>query len=233
MGAVDVDAVAAALRALTPPRFFCGARAIAAVPRHPQEACLYVDVDAHGDVGAARATATGRLLAREVLRNLGVVPGPLLREAGGAPAWPRGVSGSIAHSVDVAVCVVGAGVDSAVGVDVEAAVDLDVDVAARVVASDVEAAFVDGDARAATVLFCAKEAVFKALYPLERRFYEYSDVCVCGGFFVDDDGRFAPTVPRRFAMKTTSGATCNVWVTRHPVPMAVASDVKTSAFYIP
>lgn len=229
MGAVDVDVVAAALRALTPPRFFCGARAIAVVPRHPHEASLYVDVDA----AAACATATGRLLAREVLRNLGVVPGPILRDTGGAPAWPPGVAGSIAHSVDVAVCVAGAGVNSAVGVDVEAAVDLDDAVAARVVASDVEAAFVDGDPRAATVLFCAKEAVFKALYPLERRFYEHSDVFVCSGFFADDHGRLAPTVPRRFGMKTSSGATCNVWVTRHPVPMAVASDVRTTAFYTP
>ena len=64
---MDADDVAAALRAVAGDDVFCGARAIVDAPIHPQERALYTGV---AD-SVRRATSTGRLVAREVLRNMG------------------------------------------------------------------------------------------------------------------------------------------------------------------
>lgn len=161
---METDDVARALRALTPDRFFCGARRISDVPIHPGEAALYVDVAPK----VRAATATGRLLAREVLRSLGVSPAPIMRNAGGAPAFPIGVCGSISHDDEFAVCVVGAGVDSNVGVDVEAAVALPAEIVGDVCRNDEERAFAAEDELGATMLLLQKRRSIRRVFLSSR-----------------------------------------------------------------
>jgi 4'-phosphopantetheinyl transferase EntD len=185
---------------------WCGARAIAEEPIHPGEHSLSVGVAA----SVRRATSTGRALAREVLRSMGVVPGPLLRRRGGQCAWPPGVVGSIAHDDDVAVCVLGLDVSVAIGVDVEPAVPLPHEIIDDVACHPAERAFVEGDPVAARLLFCAKEAVFKACFPVDERFLEHADV------------ELLSASPNRLTLQTSTGWLLHVAVARTPRLLACA-----------
>ena len=179
--AIDDVAVARALRGLVDDDVFCGARAVHDAPLHPGERILV-----HGVVDAVRCqTATGRLLLREVLHSMGVAPGPILRTTGGRPALPIGITASLAHDDDVAVCVAAAGPNLALGVDVEPAVPLPHEILDDVVTSEVERRLVQTAGRVdlvkARLLFCVKEAVYKACFPLDGVFLEFADVEAIGG----------------------------------------------------
>src|SRR5262245_1837514 len=58
-------------------------------------------------VKVRRASGAARIVARELLKRLGQPEGALPRTPGGAPAWPAGVVGSLAHDSRVAVAAVG------------------------------------------------------------------------------------------------------------------------------
>lgn len=186
---------------------WCGARAIADEPVHPGEQALYVGVSS----SVRRATSTGRALARELLRNMGVVPGPMLRRVGGQCAWPTGMVGSIAHDDDVAVCVLsGGGVNVAFGVDVEPALPLPAEIVPDVACHPAERAFVADDPVAARQLFCAKEAVFKACFPVDELFLEHADV------------ELLTAAGNQLTMRTSTGWLLHVAVTRAPRLLACA-----------
>ena len=116
--------------------------------------------------GRAAATAAGRRAATRALAGLG---GPAIavgdRHDDGRPAWPPGFTGSISHAAGVAV----AGVAplaraSSVGIDIEARAALPLGDAAAAL-GPVERAWAAGRAgpdEAATALWSAKEAAFKA-----------------------------------------------------------------------
>ncbi|WP_255306276.1 4'-phosphopantetheinyl transferase [Streptomyces sp. Wb2n-11] len=119
-----------------------------------------------------REFTTARICARRALRRLGVAPGPLLPDARGAPRWPRGVTGSITHCSGYRSCAVAplAAVAS-LGIDAEPNQRLSPGVLA-VVALPSEARRI-GELAAGTpgvcwdrLLFSAKEALYKAWYPL-------------------------------------------------------------------
>jgi 4'-phosphopantetheinyl transferase EntD len=213
---LDDVAVARALRALLDDAgatdVVCGARAVFDAPVHPQERELV-----QGVVDRVRhQTATGRLLLREVLHTMGVVPGPILRTTGGRPVLPDGVVASLAHDAAVAVCVaaaVGAGVG--LGVDVEPPLPLPAEILDDVITSpgDRGAVTVDGvvDPLRARLLFCVKEAVYKACFPLDEVFLEFADVAVIDG-----------TLPGRVRVTTTTGHRLVVQATATPVLLAFA-----------
>src|SRR5258706_3940410 len=54
-----------------------------------------------------RASGAARIVARQLLRRLGRPECALPRGSGGAPTWPRGITGSLAHDSSVAVAAVG------------------------------------------------------------------------------------------------------------------------------
>ena len=222
-GLDGAERVARALRELTPSRLFCGARAIADAPIHPGEKALYADVDA----SVRRATSTGRLLAREVLRNMGVTPGPILRGEGGMPSWPAGIGGSIAHDDEFAVCVVG--FDTDVGVDVEPAAPLPAEILDTVLVNADERAAADDDLVAARLIFCAKEAVYKICYPVERRFYEFGEIVLQRPS--DDRGPLPKTGVVDLHFVTSTGRRANVLVVRAPRLIAVARPEWVEGLY--
>ncbi len=143
---------------------------------------------------AARAAefATGRHCARLALGSLdpGLAGMPLLRDRRGAPQWPPGVVGSLTHCAGWTGAVVarsrgsrfGGGV-TAIGLDAEPIAPLPTGVV-QVVASVEE-----GEALARlgteqpgipwdTLLFSAKEATYKAWYPLTGIVLSHSEVDV-------------------------------------------------------
>jgi 4'-phosphopantetheinyl transferase EntD len=122
-----------------------------------------------GEVAAMRRRtfAAGRLAAARSTAELTGRRRWLRASSSGAPVWPPGVSGSLSHTNDVAVCVATASVDCRVGIDIEPMASAGfLRDATRLICSPAERDLL-ADAKPDPVLvlrlFCAKEALFKAL----------------------------------------------------------------------
>ena len=154
--------LAAALRHMVPPDLLVDCRAI-----EPGDASALLPAEARAlttTVPAARAASgAARRSARDLLARLGAAPGPILRTATGAPIWPDGYVGSLAHDEAIAVAVVGRRCDAAgLGIDVEPAEPLPADVADLVI-RDGDRSTDLTDPLGSRLVFVAKEAVYKIL----------------------------------------------------------------------
>jgi 4'-phosphopantetheinyl transferase EntD len=130
-------------------------------------------------VRVRRASGAARMVARELLEGLGHLRQAIPRSAMGVPAWPGGIVGSLAHDAAVAVATVALRRDySGLGIDVEPNEPLDADLVA-IVATAAERRRICDDPQRARLLFAIKEAVYKAVYPLDGRFLDHHDVDVC------------------------------------------------------
>jgi 4'-phosphopantetheinyl transferase EntD len=125
--------------------------------------------------------ATGRHCARTALGALAIAPAPILPGQGGAPQWPPGIVGSITHCDGYrAAAVARASEVITIGLDAEPAQWLPAEVLQLVALPDERDRL--GDlARAAPgvcwdrLLFSAKESVYKAWFPLARRWLGFAD----------------------------------------------------------
>lgn len=131
-----------------------------------------------------REFATVRLCARRALVRLGVEPAPIVPGRRGVPQWPSGVVGSMTHCDGYrAAAVARAAEFLAIGIDAEPNQPLPPGVA-EAVARPEEVAAVGDLTRAVPgvsfdrLLFCAKEAVFKACFPLSGREIDFTDALV-------------------------------------------------------
>lgn len=125
-----------------------------------------------------RASGACRIVGRELLRRLGHVGCAIAKNPSGSPRWPAGIAGSLAHDESVAVAAVGRRRDvSTVGIDVEPAKPLP-DGLLKLISSPLERSKLDDDPLQGLMLFAAKEAVYKAAYPLDHMFLDYSDIQV-------------------------------------------------------
>ncbi|UDL86997.1 4'-phosphopantetheinyl transferase superfamily protein [Mesorhizobium sp. PAMC28654] len=140
-----------------------------------------------------RASGAARWIAHGLLADIGFNDFAILRTPSGAPAWPQGITGSLAHDDEMAVAAVAPiSQISSLGIDVEPAQPLPDDIFAIVgTGADVTGA-VDRHL-AGRILFSAKEAVYKAVYPLDRQILGYEDIAVDlnAGFATTKTGRRA------------------------------------------
>ncbi|MGO4440735.1 4'-phosphopantetheinyl transferase family protein [Rhizobium sp. RAF56] len=129
-------------------------------------------------VAARRASGAARWIAHRLLAELGVTNYAVLRTASGAPMWPGGVTGSLAHDERMALAAVApaAEIDS-LGIDVEPATPLPDDIVA-LVATEAEMSGMGHQPLSGRLLFSIKEAVYKAVYPIDRLILEYEDITV-------------------------------------------------------
>ncbi len=130
-----------------------------------------------------REFAAGRILARRALTALGAEDAPLLAGPDRAPLWPAGFVGSISHSDTYVVAAVARRRDVAgVGVDVEEVERFDAALERQILgrAEAARLAGLDAAARQAetATVFCAKEAFYKAQFPLLARAMGFQDVDV-------------------------------------------------------
>jgi 4'-phosphopantetheinyl transferase EntD len=127
-------------------------------------------------VEVRRASGAARIVARQLSAGLGYAQSPVPKGASGEPVWPAGIIGSLAHDDRVAVAVVGMRRDFAgVGIDVEPAMVLPPDML-QLIATPQELRNIDDDPLRGRLFFAAKEAVYKAAYPLDRVFLEFRDI---------------------------------------------------------
>lgn len=123
-----------------------------------------------------RASGAARWIAHRLLADIGIANVAIARAPSGAPIWPAGIMGSLAHDDDMAVAAVARIADiSSLGIDVEPALPLPDDILALVATA---ADRMDDQPLAGRILFAAKEAVYKAVYPLDRQVLGYEDIAV-------------------------------------------------------
>jgi 4'-phosphopantetheinyl transferase EntD len=128
--------------------------------------------------------STVRACARAALARLGIPPVPIVPGTRGAPQWPAGVVGSITHCDDYRACAVARESDVVtIGLDAEPHGTLPHGVLDLVSSAQER----DGLARLSAavpevhwdrILFCAKESVYKAWFPLTHRWLNFADAHV-------------------------------------------------------
>ena len=122
----------------------------------------------------AKEFAAGRRVARAALERMGM-RAVAIGSSGRRPAWPAGAVGSIAHTGALAVAAAGSNrVFQGLGIDLESETAVSPRVAGRVLTGDERAWLPAAEWR--TMLFCAKEAVFKAVNPIVGEFLGFQDV---------------------------------------------------------
>jgi 4'-phosphopantetheinyl transferase EntD len=125
---------------------------------------------------ARRASGAARIVARELLARLGHADVSIPKDSAGGPVWPAGVVGSLSHDDEVTVAALALRRDFvSVGIDVEPARELPANMI-ELVATTAELRAMGGDPLQARLLFAAKEAVYKAVNPLDRTFLEFPDI---------------------------------------------------------
>lgn len=147
-----------------------------------------------------REYSTVRVCARVCLERLGYAPVAIPPGAGGAPVWPAGVRGSLTHCVGYAAAAVGpADRIAAVGIDAEPDTPLP-DGVLEVVATRAERERLrrmpatPDSAHWDRLLFSAKEAVYKAWFPLVGEWLDHQEAEI---FFTGPGDAFTAVLARQ------------------------------------
>lgn len=131
-----------------------------------------------------REFTTARACAREAFSRLGLPPSAVTNGERGEPRWPVGVVGSITHCDGYRACVIARSTDIAtIGIDAEPHAALPEGVLSDIAGSQ-ELSWLGDRRRDAPgvhwdrLLFSAKESVYKAWFPLARRWLGFEDAVV-------------------------------------------------------
>ena len=120
-----------------------------------------------------REFAAGRLAAARAQVAFGLTPRPVPMGPDRAPIWPEGLYGSISHAAGLAAAVV---TDlGPLGIDIEPAIPLDPELWPTIL-TPAEMSFVQAHENSglfALQVFVAKEAAYKAQYPLTRALFDF------------------------------------------------------------
>jgi enterobactin synthetase component D / holo-[acyl-carrier protein] synthase len=188
-----------------------------------------------------REFVTGRACARQALARLGFHPCSVPGGPGGAPVWPQGVVGSITHCRGYVACAVASReMLGAVGIDAEPHEPLNGEILPEIVTpaenrrlTDLSAAW--PDVHWDRVWFSAKEAVYKAWFPLTGRWLGFHDAEVT---LDGTTGRFVAQllVPGARINDESIGSFSGRWLVRHSlaltavvVPLTSADDLSVEA----
>lgn len=154
-------------------------------PRAPMPRLMGDEVLAIDHVTAARARefGAGRAAARAAMEMLGHVPRPVLQGEDRAPVWPTGLQGSISHTGrDCVAVVTDAPEIAALGLDLEPSTPLEPALWPEIctVAEMQWLASLGPTQRGhfAKLIFCAKEAVYKAQYQISRTMLDFHAVAL-------------------------------------------------------
>ena len=124
-----------------------------------------------GPATAARRAefAAGRAAARAAMAALGLPPAPIPMGEDRAPLWPAGVTGTITHCAGACLALAGRVAEwRGLGLDAEPLVPLEPSLWPVILGPDET-----GDGLQALRSFVAKEAAYKAQYPLSRTLFDF------------------------------------------------------------
>ena len=120
----------------------------------------------------------GRLAAHRALQQLGLDGDlPVRRGSHGEPLWPPGTVGSIANTKGMAIAAAARIEDArSLGIDIESlSRPLRTDIAGFI-CTDTEREALGDDETSLRRIFCAKEALYKALFPLCGHYIGFKDI---------------------------------------------------------
>jgi 4'-phosphopantetheinyl transferase EntD len=154
---------------------------------------------AHAVPERRREYAAVRGCARACLGRLGYPPLPILPGAGGAPTWPAGICGSLTHckgytaaAVAPVTRICGIGIDAEPDQPLpEGVLDLIATPAEHDYLATIQSEF--GGPRWDRLLFSAKEALYKAWFPLVGQWLDHHEVEIV---FEPQDGTFTAQLTR-------------------------------------
>lgn len=174
-----------------------------------------------------REYTTTRHCARRALAALGVGPVAIPRGPDGAPQWPGGVVGSLTHCAGYRAAVVAREDDlAALGIDAEPHVSLPdgvLDVVSTPGERDRlrELASAHPQTHWDTLLFSAKESVYKAFAPLTGRWLDFREAAVT----FDPGGRFVARLSG--SGPAPGGGRLDTFTGRYVVSRGLAATVVT------
>ncbi len=161
-----------------------------------------------------REFAAGRAAARRAMEALGRPPCAVPAAADRAPVWPDGLLGSISHTADACLAAVAeTGRFLALGLDLEPAAGLDPALRQEICTDAEQRWLARQPARDRYLLgrlvFSAKEAAYKAQYPLTRTLFGFDTIEIApdlaAGSFA---ARFTRAVPPFAASDVLPGRFC-------------------------
>lgn len=121
-----------------------------------------------------REFSTGRWLAHRALARQGAVAASIPPGKKRQPQWPDKIVGSIAHNQIWALAAVASGeIYSGIGIDIERRARVDAKLVGKLLTEEEQRLYSDVDP---TLIFSAKEAVYKLLYPLLERYIDFLEV---------------------------------------------------------
>ncbi|MDB4952803.1 MAG: 4-phosphopantetheinyl transferase [Myxococcales bacterium] len=175
----------------------------------PHGRCLIIDL---GDPQIASLPAAEQVLAkalgeirqrelvagRTALRELLGTREAILADDRGAPVLPAGFVGSISHKGSRAAAIVAPAGLGHIGIDLELAVAPRQPIGRRILTAD-EQRTIGDDGRAVTLHFAIKEAIYKAVDPIVRRYVGFTEVSLVVG----PPGECSVTVVDRSALPVT------------------------------
>lgn len=127
-----------------------------------------------------REFSTGRLCARAAMAALGVPPHPIPVGPQREPVWPDGLVGTISHGGELCLAAVSKQDRIlALGIDLEVGDPLDPEVRGLICTPDElrgAPAWVGAGVDPHKLVFSAKEALYKALFPHARRYIDFLEV---------------------------------------------------------
>jgi 4'-phosphopantetheinyl transferase EntD len=158
------------------PGIMCGVRAISP----GDESTLTQNEQAqmrNSAVLVRRASGAARIVARKILRDAGAPPPwDICKQVSGAPEWPSGFIGSISHDHDFALAAIAANQRlRSIGIDVERKIPLPAELIS-IVATKHEIDDLNNNNFDFKLLFCIKEAVYKATNVLDGEYLDHHDV---------------------------------------------------------
>lgn len=118
----------------------------------------------------------GRYCAKSALKKLGLEVSTIEHDEEGRPCWPAGFCGSISHSKGTAIAVI-SNTHISVGLDIEKIIEKErLDRIQRIFITTQEVELFSKDPEFnGSLIFSAKEALFKLINPLCHEFFGFSD----------------------------------------------------------
>jgi 4'-phosphopantetheinyl transferase EntD len=159
--------------------------AVMAVLREPGDPSLLYPEEAQciSRAVASRANefAAGRQCARQALAEFGIVGFPLLAAPDRSPVWPAGIVGSISHTAGYCAVVTGRRTQFlGLGLDTEILTSVGEQLWSRLCTPPEWRRLLELPAaqrgRVAALTFAAKEAFYKAQYPMTREWLDFDAV---------------------------------------------------------
>ena len=128
----------------------------------------------------------GRYCAFRALRDLGISPSErtLGTDKDRVPIWPTGVVGSITHTKDYGAAIAGSQTHfKGIGIDAELIIDNANDALAKHICVPQELETLSSKAEMdrrelLTLVFSAKESLYKAIFPSQRKFFGFQSAKV-------------------------------------------------------